>query len=200
MLLPPFPLLQHFSSSSQSCCGTVNISKGWLALCWRHSRSRMCETLFYWWEDEQGGGGEGILCHTCCPWGQSGSFGFGRKEEGGSEEEGNVSVCVRRGGCWGQRLVPRWHHRTVIPFSVEQSRAVPAAVSCWAILHSALRVQRTAVGVIHFNFIYSFVHLPPITCPLVLIVSELTFAPRLNMKTVSKWIQWTHEVTNTVVR
>lgn len=43
------------------------------------------------------------------------------------QEDGrNVCVWVSRGACWGQRLVPRLHHRTMIPFSAERSRAVLA--------------------------------------------------------------------------
>lgn len=82
------------------------------------------------WDSAEAGGDEevglGILCHTSCPWGQSGHcVGFGRKKVGGIREEGDIYVCVCV--CWGHCLVPRLHHRTVIPFIAEQSRAVPAS-------------------------------------------------------------------------
>lgn len=55
--------------------------------------------------------------------------GKGRKQRRG----GCVCVCVEVGGCWGQLLVPRLHHRTVIPFSAEQSRAGTVAASLFFI-------------------------------------------------------------------
>lgn len=60
--------------------------------------------------------GEGSLCHTSCPWGLSGLVGLAggeRKHRGGSGTCG----CVEG----GQLRVPRLHHRTVFPFTSEQS-------------------------------------------------------------------------------
>jgi len=45
-----------------------------------------------------GGCGEGVLCHTSCPWGLSGRVGFGRKREEAKRRCVCVCVCVCRGG------------------------------------------------------------------------------------------------------
>lgn len=61
--------------------------------------------------------GEGSLCHTSCPWGLSGHVGLA---EGERKHRGGSGAC----GCveGGQLRVPRLHHRTVFPFTSEQSR------------------------------------------------------------------------------